>query len=111
MLDFESALIQEGVAADTAAKFIRWHKEHPSVWKIFEELAIETWNAGIPRWSAKGIGEVVRWKSFVEKRGKFKLNNNYLAYYARAFQLKHPYAASLFETREVAGLKDSRDDL
>jgi hypothetical protein len=100
------ALIALGVPADTADKFLAWHRAHPNVWESFERRALELIARGIKRYGAKTIAEVIRYHDAIE-RGKddFDLNNNYVSYYARIFRLKHPQHKDFFEVRSVKGLK------
>lgn len=105
-LDIRRALLADGVDINTINLFLGWHTKNPQVWKMFESVALEAIQNGIERWGAKGIAEVVRWRLSIEKKGEFKLNNNFPAYYARVFALKYPRHKEFFEFREVRGLRE-----
>lgn len=102
-----TALIGDGVNSTSAKLFVKWHEKSPEVWKELEKVALEAINTGIPKWGAKGIAEVVRWNLSMRKKEEFKLNNNYVSYYARVFVLKYPEHSGFFEFREVRGLKEA----
>lgn len=103
--DVETALLGVGIRPMTIAQFIKFHRANPTVWEEFERLALSAIRSGVRRWSAKGIAEVVRWTFAVEQRSSvYKVNNNYVAYYARCFALKYPEYEGFFEFREVKGL-------
>lgn len=95
------------VPSETWDKFLAYHAENPAVWLEFEKLALMAIERGVKKWGAKGIFEVVRWKSEIEDRVEFKANNNFASYYARVFELKHPAHAGFFEKRTINGLKEA----
>lgn len=97
-------LIAHGVDPDTIEAFLEWHRANPLVWFHFERVALEAIKKG-KKFGAKAIGEIVRWEADFEQGEEFKLNNNYLSYYARIFAAKYPAHRDYFEFREVKGLK------
>ena len=103
----KALLLADGVSPTTIDIFLKWHQQNPAVWKAFESTALEAINAGFKRWGAKGIAEIVRWRLSLETKSDFKLNNNFVAYYARVFALKYPQHADFFEFREARGLKEA----
>lgn len=105
-MDFEHGLRALGVPQETIDRFFAYHKKNPQIWVEFEKLAVEAWNAGAQSWGAKGIGEVLRWRISIERKEEFKICNSFLAYYARIFILKHPYANGLFKLKTIGGLKN-----
>lgn len=92
-----------GVSQDVWDKFLLYHEKNPAVWEEFERLTLKAIERGLDQWGAKGIFEVIRWRSEIERGEDFKINNNYAPYYARVFQLKYPNKAHFFETRQVGG--------
>ncbi len=100
----------EGVDLKTIAHFMKWHRENPSVWTLFEQKALNLIKSGKKRWGAKAIMEVIRYERAEKEGGQFDdyaVNNNYPAYYARVFAMKHPEHKGFFEFREVKGLKEA----
>jgi len=84
------------------AETIRFHEAHPEVWRLFEQFALELVSSGVNIGGAKAIWERLRWETQVnpDYRGReVKLNNNYTAFYARAFLRKHPKHEGFFRTR------------
>lgn len=75
--------------------FETFHAEHPSVYRDFCRLALETEARGYARVSSDFLLHQIRWES--DRR--LKLNNNFSAYYARLFVKEHPRKAHLFELR------------
>lgn len=81
---------------------IAFHKAHPEVWDRFEALALELIASGVEHYGVATIWEVLRWESDsgqIAGGGAFKLNNNYRAFYARAFARRHPKHAGFFRLR------------
>ena len=85
---------------ETWAKF---HFENPRVFELFIEFARQAKRAGRERFSARTIGERIRWYVDIDTNTAdgFKLDNNFLPYYARLAMLLHPAEfAGLFEKRD-----------
>jgi len=85
------------------AKFLRFHIKYPSVYVFFERFALQLILAGRKKIGAKMIAERVRWECYTGSKDdrEFKLNNNYIAYYARLFTENHPEYQSYFEFRPL----------
>lgn len=82
-------------------KFNQYNLNNPHVYNLFTKYANEVIGAGHERYSSKAIFERIRWHLSIETKGdKFKLNNNYTAYYARKYIQDNPSRRDLFETRE-----------
>jgi len=67
----------------------------------FKELAYAARRAGVDKYSARTILEVIRWHHDVERgvRG-FKCNDHWSPYLARWFLKHHPKWVGFFELRE-----------
>lgn len=66
----------------------------------FVQLAREAKSTGLRHYSADAILHVIRWRFVIEqRRGKFKLNNNWTAPLARWAMANYPDLAGFFETR------------
>lgn len=59
-----------------------WIEENPAVYAMFLHFAREMVKEGQP-FGAKLLAERVRWECYLQKKGEYKLNNNYVAYIAR----------------------------
>lgn len=78
-----------------------FHLEHPEVWERFQQLTLQIIARGFESYGSKTIWEVLRWEADVgdENPDRFKLNNNFTAFYARAFNLKYPEYGDFFRLR------------
>lgn len=84
-----------------AARFDEYDESNPHVWQLFKQFTREAYNAGHGRFSAQAIIERIRWKTSVETRGgDFKINNDFVACYARKFHRDFPHLDGFFSTRE-----------
>jgi hypothetical protein len=82
--------------------FVRFHKENPRVWRLFEQLSLRMLYKGHMSYSANAIFEQIRRHMNVTTTGdKVKLSNNYRAYYARLFHLRHPHLNNFFKCRRI----------
>jgi hypothetical protein len=70
--------------------FKTYDSQNPQIWIAFEKYTFEAKNKGFKNYSAKGIFEIIRWHTGVSGNGRFKLNNNYHADYARKVMDKYP---------------------
>jgi hypothetical protein len=69
----------------------------------FEELALQVYERGFDRYSARAILHRIRWHYQIERGDiHFKVNNNYSARLARWFLKHYPSLDGFFETREGA---------
>ena len=68
-------------------RFAAWktfHAENPNVWTLFKRFAYEALHSGRPRFSARMIGERIRWYTAVETNDPvYKINDHHWPYYAR----------------------------
>jgi len=79
-----------------------FHRQHPKVWYLFCQFTEELIDRGFSHYSAKGVFERIRWETAEadSARNEFKLNNNYSAFYARAFMRCNPEHDGFFRTRQ-----------
>lgn len=76
----------------------------------FVALAREVKATGLKRYSADAILHRIRWHFVIEqRRGKFKLNNNWTAPLARWAMAHHPDLEGLFETRRSPQNRETID--
>ena len=84
-------------------KWRRFHEDNPEVYALFKKFSFELISVGFRSYSAKSVFERIQWHTDVQtRRSKFKLNNNYTAYYARLFHVDHPHHNEFFETRNTS---------
>lgn len=87
-----------------ADRFARFHKENPRVYLLFEKFALQLIkDYGYKRLGAKMIMERVRWECYTEGKDErgFKINNDFIAHYARLFIRNYPQHAQCFEARII----------
>ena len=78
----------------------KWHQKNPQVWKKFEEYTFQAINAGRKKYSQWAIINRIRWNAEVETSGgDFKISNDYIAFYARLFHVKHPEYKDFFSVK------------
>lgn len=98
-----------GVDKETYLEWCRYSKARPHIFRRFQEETFNRIRAGAQRVGAKDIAESIRWDTDEhgnkKKNDEYLINNNYVSYYARAFQRRWPRYASIFEIRETRGLK------
>lgn len=83
------------------AKFLNYHNDNPVVFNMFERFTMNAIKSGRKNFGAKLVGERLRWYSQVEtKNDIFKINNNYISFYARMFEEKHPEYKGFFRKRK-----------
>lgn len=93
------------IPVETWAKFLDYHKANAWIWPEFERRALDLVNSGCRHIGAKCLMEVVRYFTTTRDNGGLKINNNFIAYFARAFEQKHN-CQGFFELREIKGLRD-----
>ena len=81
-----------------------WHKENPMVWEYFEEYSLEAIRHGHKKISHWLIINRIRWEvAMVTTGDDFKINNDYIAFYARLWKAKYPQYKDLFTTKPMIG--------
>ena len=82
-------------------RFGLFHKNNPRVYELFKQFTFEVINKGFRKWSADAVMHRVRWEaSVITDDPQFKINNNYVAFYARLFMAEYPQYQGFFETRK-----------
>lgn len=87
----------------TLSEYEAYDREHPDIWREFENVALSLIASGVEHYGAKAIMEVVRFHRTIDSTATepFKINNNFTAYYARKFMRKYPMYDGFFETRKA----------
>ena len=79
----------------------KFHKNHPDVWILFGVFTKDRIALGYKNYSVNAIFERIRWEtdSGGDSVYEFKLNNNFRAFYARAWMDANPEHDGFFRTR------------
>lgn len=89
-------------------RFEDFHLTHPQVYLMFEKFALALINKGHKKLGAKMIVERIRWEIAFENKVEddkgFKINNDFVAHYARMFIKNHPQYKDYFEFRIIKSL-------
>lgn len=86
-------------------RFKKFHHENPHIYELFKKMSYQAKAKGFSNIGAQFIGEVMRWESGVKTTGDiFKINNDYLAYYARMVMDREMGFKGFFRTRKVSKL-------
>ena len=90
-------------AAPAEQRFEEFHGRHPQVYDKLVALAREAKRRGHRQWAARSAWELIRWEFAVPRDDgeQFKLNDHYIAYYARRIMADEPDLAGFFETRKL----------
>lgn len=91
-----------------------YHRANPVVWRLFCRFGLraaerDAGTDGMRAYGARMIWERIRWEVNVELRGvdgtRLRLNDHYVAYYARAFMIRFPRYQGLFNLRKLTSAK------
>lgn len=89
-------------------RFEEFHLTHPQVYLMFERFALALISKGHKKLGAKMIMERIRWEIHFENQVQddkgFKINNDFVAHYARMFIKNHPKYKDYFEFRIIKSL-------
>lgn len=95
---------------DIKEAFEIFHRDNPQVYELFRRFTFQAIDAGRKDFGAKAVVERIRWSSMVETTGDiYKINNNFVSFYARMFMENHPEHQGLFETRRSKADKGAED--
>jgi hypothetical protein len=84
-----------------------FHAQHPMVWNLFDRFTWDRINRGFKNYSVNAIFERIRWETDqAQTKRDFKLNNNYRAFYARAWMKANPEYDGFFRTRVQTSKED-----
>jgi len=82
-------------------QFDSFHAHNPQIYQAFARFTFHVIARGFKRFSADAIMHRVRWETNVEYRGyRYKINNNFVALYARLFMKDFPQYSGFFEIRQ-----------
>ena len=101
---------REQWGADIQTRFETFDRDHPEVWRLFQQFAGALLAAGHKHYSADDILHRIRWHYAVERRadaavveqGGFKINDHFSSRYARKLAKTAPARfAEFFEFRSL----------
>ena len=79
--------------------FNLFDSEHPEFWEMFKKFTFEVVDSGRKKFSARTVSERMRWFTEIDSGERYKVNNNWVPFYARKFIEHYPEHDKLFETR------------
>lgn len=82
-------------------RFKAYHLKHPEIYLQFREMALQIRNTGKTKYSAWTIINVIRWNYDLMNDEVFKINNDFIALYARLFIHHNPHFEGFFELRTM----------
>jgi hypothetical protein len=86
------------------AEFDVWHKDNPMIWAYFQRFALEAVDKNRKKISHWLIINRIRWEVYVLTTGEdFKIDNNFIAFYARLWIEKYPQHKDLFNIKHMVG--------
>lgn len=84
------------------SRFKAFDEANPQVYEEFCHLAQLVRKAGKKRYGAWALLNVIRWNRDISTRGDlFKINNDFVALYARKYLKEHPKEEGFFSLREM----------
>lgn len=85
-------------------EFDKFHAENPKVYELFCEYVGKLKDAGYEHYSADAIIHYIRFQESLRTNSKdFKINNNFVAFYARKYMSEHLQDDGFFRTRGKQG--------
>jgi hypothetical protein len=86
------------------AEFDVWHKDNPMIWAYFQRFSLEAVAKNCKKISHWLIINRIRWEVYVLTTGEdFKIDNNFIAFYARLWIEKYPQHKDLFNIKHMVG--------
>lgn len=68
-----------------------FHVEHPDVWRLFCQFALEKAELGYEHFGARAVLERIRWETSAGGTSPdLKFNDHFVPFYARRFNRMHP---------------------
>jgi len=93
--------------SDLRARFEKFHRDHPEIYTLFKQFALELRKTGRKNHSARDIIHRIRWdleREIGQEEEGFKINDHLSPYYARMLMEENPEEfGEFFRCREVRG--------
>lgn len=87
-------------------RFALYHEENPHVYARFKEYVHRIRLTGREKYSAWVVIQVIRWEHDVASRGEvFKINNDFIALYARMLIAEYPEFETFLELRSMRSVR------
>jgi len=85
-------------------KFRKFNFNNPLVYQTFSTYSWDAASAGHKVFSHWLIMNRIRWDSLLKTDGeKYKIPNEFIAFYARMFMIKHPQLGTFFKIKRMKG--------
>jgi len=102
---FEMYDIEVPKTATLEERALAFHEANPKVYQELRRLALTLYYRGHKHFGCKMLIEQMRW-NWAERTSDmsgFKLNNSYVAFYARLLMAQEPELVGVFNTRTTKG--------
>ena len=104
MTYFSQKLIDFKKWDETKGKFRKFHFANPHIYQTFSIYSWDAAKAGHKVFSHWLIMNRIRWDSLIQTDGeKYKIPNEYIAFYARMFMIRHPQLGAFFKIKRMKG--------
>ena len=101
---FRQNLINFRKWEETRNKFRKFHFANPHIYQTFSVYSWDAAKAGHPVFSHWLIMNRIRWDSLIQTDGeKYKIPNEFIAFYARMFMIRHPQLGTFFKIKRMKG--------
>ena len=85
-------------------KFRKFNFNNPLIYQTFSTYSWDAAKAGHKVFSHWLIMNRIRWDSLLKTDGeKYKIPNEFIAFYARMFMIKHPQLGTFFKIKRMKG--------
>ena len=104
MTDFRKNLTDFKKWDETKGKFRKFHFANPHIYQTFSIYSWDAANVGHKVFSHWLIMNRIRWDSLIQTDGeKYKIPNEFIAFYARMFMIRHPQLGAFFKIKRMKG--------
>ena len=104
MTELSQRLINFNKWDETKGKFRKFHFANPHIYQTFSIYSWDAAKAGHKVFSHWLIMNRIRWDSLIQTDGeKYKIPNEYIAFYARMFMIRHPQLGAFFKIKRMKG--------
>lgn len=85
-------------------RFMRFDLDNPKVYELLKHYTFQALARGFQHYGIAALFERIRWHTDIETTDpRFKMNNDYKAFYARKFHMEFPTHKGFFRTRIQKG--------
>ena len=104
MTELSQRLINFNKWDETKVKFRKFHFANPHIYQTFSIYSWDAAKAGHKVFSHWLIMNRIRWDSLIQTDGeKYKIPNEFIAFYARIFMLRNPQLGAFFKIKRMKG--------